>query len=230
MLFVMFSFDADQSINVLTTPALSLLLLGGLLGYLLGSVPAAFIVVRWKSRLDIRNVGSGNVGTLNSYQVTGSRAVGILVLVLDFLKGYLSAVGASILFDRSFAAVAAAGVGSVLGHNFPIWLRFKGGRGLATAAGVFMYLSPAALAVWGLCWAVGFGAVRNVNVANVAATVVLLFLAWVLPDPLLMGEVDGGDSVTGIRVFVTCILTVVLVGHHKPFAQYVKELRTGIKE
>jgi glycerol-3-phosphate acyltransferase PlsY len=196
-------------------------LLGGLLGYLLGSVPFAFIVVRWKSRMDIRLAGSGNVGTLNSYQVTGSKIVGILVLLFDFLKGYLSVVAASALFDGGFAAMTAAGVGSVLGHNFPVWLRFKGGRGLATAAGVFMYLCPPAVAVWALCWAAGFAMFRMVNIANGWASILLLALAWILPGSLLLELVKGSVSATGIRLFVTCILAVLLIGHYKPIREYL---------
>jgi glycerol-3-phosphate acyltransferase PlsY len=222
----MFFTDADRNIHLLTTPALSPLLLGGLLGYLLGSIPAAFIIVRWRSRLDIRQAGSGNVGTLNSYQVTGSKSVGILVLAIDFLKGYAAVVTASVLFGGSFAAIAGAGVGAALGHNFPVWLRFRGGRGLATTAGVFMYLSPAAVALWAACWAVGFGALRKVNIANAAATLVLLVLAWLLPDPLLMEWIHPGSSVTGIRIFCTCILSVILIGHYKPLSEIFAEFRT----
>ncbi len=132
----MFCFDVHQGINGLTTPAVFPLLLGGLLGYLLGSIPTAFLLVRWKSRVDIRTSGSGNVGTLNSYQVSGSKVVGFIVLVADFLKGFFAVWGTTALLGSSFEATATAGVGSVLGHNFPFWLRFHGGRGLATAAGV----------------------------------------------------------------------------------------------
>ena len=222
----MFFRDAEQRIKVLTPTVLSPLLFGSLFGYLLGSIPSAFLLVRWKSRLDIREAGSGNVGTLNSYQVTGSRIVGIFVLVFDLLKGFVAAAVTSFLFGGSFSAIAGAGIGSVVGHNFPVWLRFKGGRGLATAAGVFLFLSPVCVAAWAVCWGVGFAIVRKVNLANIGATIALLILVWLLPGDLLPEVIEGAGSVTGIRLFVTCILGVILAGHYKPLKEFFSESRT----
>src|SRR5512140_1590079 len=112
------------------------MLLSGATGYLLGSFPTAYILVRWKSKTDIRMVGSGNVGGLNSYVVTKSKALAAIVVLIDALKGVAAVLIAPLITGDSFIFMAAAGIGAVLGHNFPVWLRFKGGRGLATAAGV----------------------------------------------------------------------------------------------
>jgi glycerol-3-phosphate acyltransferase PlsY len=221
-LFVMFSPDVDQSIDELTTQDVFLLLSGGLPGYLLGSIPTAFLLVRWKTKADIRNSGSGNVGTLNSYKVTGSKIVGLLVLVADILKGFIAVWGASLLSGSVYEVVAGAGVGAVLGHNFPIWLRFKGGRGLATAAGVFMFLSPAVVAVWGVFWFTTFLPLREVNIANALATLVLLVLLWLLPDSTIVGMTLVPCTAAGFRLFGSCVLAVVLIGHVGPILAFAQ--------
>ena len=115
------------------------LIVAGVVGYLLGSFPTAYLMVRLKSRVDIRKAGSGNVGTLNSFMVTKSKGVGVVVLLLDLLKG-VAAVTIAPLFGASdpFLAQTVAGAAAVAGHNFPVWLGGKGGRGLATGAGVML--------------------------------------------------------------------------------------------
>jgi len=221
-LFVMFSPDVDQSIDELTTQDVFLLLSGGLPGYLLGSIPTAFLLVRWRTKADIRNSGSGNVGTLNSYQVTGSRIIGLVVLVADILKGFIAVWGASLLSGGVYEVIAGAGVGAVLGHNFPVWLRFKGGRGLATAAGVFMFFSPAVVAAWGVFWFTGFLPLREVNIANAIATLALLVLLWVLPDAIIAGMTLVPGLAAGFRLFGSCILAVVLIGHVRPIIAFAE--------
>src|SRR5512147_2237624 len=104
-------------------------------GYLIGSVPWAFILVRLRSNRDIRKEGSGNVGTLNSYVVTGSRKVGVAVLLLDLAKGFAAAEFGRMVGGGDFSTAAVGLLAAILGHNYPVWLRFKGGRGLAPAAG-----------------------------------------------------------------------------------------------
>ena len=118
-----------------------------LLGYLLGSIPCAYLMVQWKSKKDIRQTGSGNVGALNSYLVTRSGLVGGAVPLLDMLKGMAAVALPWLFFDAGLAGGAAAGVASIIGHNFPIWLKFKGGKGVATFLGcLFGLYWPAGLA------------------------------------------------------------------------------------
>ena len=141
-------------------------MLVALSAYLLGSIPFGFLVARAKG-IDIRNVGSGNIGATNALRVLGKPA-GILVLVLDALKGWLAVLfGQTILrifhtdlFPLKFPVIrimptesavmlarlcAVGGVCAVLGHNYTCWLKFKGGKGIATTAGVFLALAPEAL-------------------------------------------------------------------------------------
>jgi glycerol-3-phosphate acyltransferase PlsY len=115
------------------------------LAYLLGSIPFGYLLVRFFRKEDIRALGSGNIGATNVAR-SGARGLGILTLFLDALKGYLAVVIAmhlapSTTHGPSSLAVAAAVV-AVLGHVFPVWLGFKGGKGIATALGVFIALVP----------------------------------------------------------------------------------------
>ena len=199
--------------------------LAGLLGYFLGSLPTAFLLVRWISRLDIRSAGSGNVGTLNSYQVTGSFFVGAAVLLLDAAKGIGAVSLSGLLPDHDFAHQACAGVFSILGHNFPVWLRFRGGRGLATAAGVFsMFCWPLVL-VWGLLWSGAYLVIREVNPANAAACLAVLLILAVTPGDVVSRFTAGGIPAVEFTMFAAASMLVVLVKHLGPVRAYIGKRR-----
>jgi glycerol-3-phosphate acyltransferase PlsY len=197
----------------------------GLLGYFLGSLPTAFLLVHWKSKLDIRSAGSGNVGTLNSYQVTGSYLVGAAVLVLDAAKGIAAVALSGVLPEHDFARQACAGVLSILGHNFPLWLRFRGGRGLATSACVVAMFSWQLVPVWGLLWSVSYLALREVNPANAVASFLMPFLVAAAPSALFARLTAGGIQQGEFTLFIACAMVVVLVKHLKPVRAYIQERR-----
>src|SRR5439155_4793647 len=113
-----------------------------LAAYLIGSVPFALLLARrWGT--DLRVVGSGNLGAANVLRASGVKA-GVLVAVLDVTKGAVSVILAE-RFGGNAAAPAAAGVAAIVGHIYPVWLRFRGGKGVATACGVFAMLTPSAV-------------------------------------------------------------------------------------
>jgi glycerol-3-phosphate acyltransferase PlsY len=113
------------------------------IGYLLGSIPFALLLARRWGAEDLRQAGSGNVGAANVLRTSGVTP-GILVALLDMLKGALSVVVATRLSGDA-GAPAAAGLAAILGHIYPVWLRFRGGKGVATACGVFSVLAPIAV-------------------------------------------------------------------------------------
>jgi glycerol-3-phosphate acyltransferase PlsY len=117
---------------------------GFALAYLIGSVPFGLILTRLAGVGDVRNIGSGNIGATNVLR-TGRRGLAIATLILDLLKGALPVWLAFRYFGPDMAVVA--GLGTVLGHCFPVWLRFRGGKGVATAAGVVVALTPTVAAV-----------------------------------------------------------------------------------
>lgn len=165
------------------------------IAYLLGSIPFGYILVRLFRKEDIRTKGSGNIGATNVVR-SGAKGLGILTLLLDLLKGLAAVLIAKHLapgapgFPSDLAV--AAGVVAVLGHIFPVWLGFKGGKGVATALGVFLALAPlAALCALGVFIAV-FAFTRYVSLASILAAVFLpLFAMLLMPDrsPIFIGGV-----------------------------------------
>ena len=149
--------------------------------YLLGSIPFGYLAGRMAG-IDIRNCGSGNVGATNVIRTLG-KGYGYPVFALDFLKG-LGAVKMSILIatrmqlewnpPEMFGIVAA--ISSVLGHSFSLWLRFKGGKGVATSGGALFGLAPVAALVGVAIWIVTFWLTRYVSVASIVAAAALPFV------------------------------------------------------
>lgn len=150
-------------------------------GYLLGSIPFAFLLSRRWSGLDIRRSGSGNVGAANVLRTSGVAAA-LTVMVLDMAKG----AGSVIVVQRlsgTDAAPAAAGLAAIVGHIYPVWLRFRGGKGVATACGVFSILTPVALAPAVALFVVTVWITRYVSLGSLVATVVLGPLAYAFHAP-----------------------------------------------
>ncbi len=200
------------------------------LGYLIGSIPTAFLVVRWKSKVDIRSSGSGNVGAMNSFQVTRSKLVGGLVLLLDLLKGVLAVLLARWLFGEGFSTQATSGVAAVAGHNFSVWLKFKGGRGLATAAGVMLVLAWMFLLAWIILWTIGFALTRHVNAGNTLASVTELIAILLAPDNVLTMGLPLSIATGEFRLFALFLFILILIKHVDPLREYValaKSRRSG---
>lgn len=140
------------------------------LGYLVGSVPFAFLLARRRG-IDLRNVGSGNVGAANMLRTSGVAAA-IAVMALDAVKGALAVLVAQRL-TAGPATPMAAGLASIIGHIYPIWLVFRGGKGVATAAGVFAVLVPTALAIAGAVFVLAVWVTRYISVGSIAGAITL---------------------------------------------------------
>ena len=148
-----------------------------LLGYLAGSVPFAFLLAR-HAGIDVRFAGSGNVGATNVLRTTGTgRAVA--VMVLDVAKGALAVFLAHVA-NAGAATTAVAGTAAVIGHIYPVWLRFHGGKGVAVAAGVFGVLTPSATAVACGLFVIIVRLTRYVSLGSLAATLALPPAAWLM--------------------------------------------------
>jgi acyl phosphate:glycerol-3-phosphate acyltransferase len=174
--------------------------------YLLGSIPFGFLLVWLVRKEDIRTTGSGNIGATNVLR-SGAKKLGVLTFVLDGAKGYAAVVVAEWLARgkdpttlRYLAIVA--GLFVILGHIFPVWLHFKGGKGVATAFGVFMaFCWPAALSALGL-WLAVVALTRYVSLASILAAVVLPFLTlWLSPGRY--------GYVSGAAMFACCWIVIV---------------------
>jgi acyl phosphate:glycerol-3-phosphate acyltransferase len=173
------------------------MMLAVLLGYLAGSVPFAFLLAR-RAGIDVRVVGSGNVGAANVMRATGiGRA--IAVMALDVAKG-AAAVALAQLTSGGAALAAMTGAAAIVGHIYPVWLRFHGGKGVAVAAGVFAVLAPMATAVAAVMFVVTVWATRYVSLGSVAATLALPPAAWLIGAPAgVVGAASGSAALILFR-------------------------------
>ena len=170
-----------------------------LAAYLLGSLPVAFMAGRVHG-IDIRRAGSGNVGATNAFRTLGV-AAGAITLALDMTKGAAAVLLAERLATNPATMVPAAGVCAVIGHLFPVWLGFRGGKGVATAAGVFAVLSPAAVTLACLGFAVTLALTRYVSMASLAAAAVLVVATAAIGAP------------AGVRAAAAACTALVVYAH-----------------
>jgi acyl phosphate:glycerol-3-phosphate acyltransferase len=187
--------------------------------YLLGSIPFGYLLVRFFRRQDIRQVGSGNIGATNVLR-SGAKGLGAATFALDMLKGctavwlgaLIAATLAPSMAPRNAQAVAA--LFAVLGHMFPIWLRFRGGKGVATGFGVFLVAAPwAALAAIGVFFVV-LAMTRIVALASILGAASFPFFAWLL---------TGGDRPPFFIAVQFAVALLIIVKHH----QNIRRLLAG---
>ncbi len=151
------------------------------IAYLLGAVPFALLLVRWATGVDVRRVGSGNPGTANVWRNTGP-GLGLAVLILDCAKGAAAVMIARAAgLDRNGQALA--GLAAIAGHIWPVWLGFRGGKGVAAAAGAFAVIAPWATGVATLVFAVCLGLTRYVSVGSLLGAIALAIAALALGEP-----------------------------------------------
>jgi acyl phosphate:glycerol-3-phosphate acyltransferase len=155
--------------------------------YLLGAIPIGLLLCRLKG-VDIRTVGSGNIGATNVFRSV-SKPLGVLTFVGDALKGFVPAYVFPILgkmitgtFQGSEIGILC-GVAAIVGHNWPVYLKFKGGKGIATSAGVLLGIAPAAVGIGLLSWIVLFVTSRFVSVASIGAAIVVPVVSWTMYSP-----------------------------------------------
>ncbi|MBA2744179.1 MAG: glycerol-3-phosphate 1-O-acyltransferase PlsY [Chthoniobacterales bacterium] len=193
-------------------------------GYLFGSIPNGYIAGRIAG-IDVRQHGSGNIGATNVLRVLGKKW-GFAVFFLDALKGFVAVRIALLLVSRvpgaadyaEFYAILAAAV-CVFGHSFPVWLRFKGGKGVATSAGAIFGVMPIAAVAIFLVWLLVFQITRYVSVASVMAAVALPVVVAVL--------VRSGRTQGMVLLYFSMAMTAMVVWRHRSnFAR----LRTGTEQ
>ena len=188
-----------------------------LLGYAVGSVPFALLLARRWGAPDLRTIGSGNLGAANVFRASGVTA-GILVAALDITKGALSVAIARYVSDQA-AAPAAAGLAAIVGHIYPIWIRFRGGKGVATACGVFSVLTPPAMVPALTIFALAVWVTKYISLGSVLATLALPPIAYVTGSP-------------GPAVLAACAAATLIVFRHRSNLtrlQLGQERRFGVR-
>lgn len=156
-----------------------------IVSYILGSIPNGLIFVRAIWHIDLRERGSQNIGATNAWRVVGKPA-GILVFILDFLKGALSVYLAEMLIDppEKFMAMALAGIVAILGHSVSMFMKFRGGKGVATGLGVIAMLMPKVTLIVFLTWLVIVLITRYVSLGSIVAATLTPILAWFFDSPI----------------------------------------------
>ena len=198
------------------------------IAYLIGSIPFSYFILKSKRKIDITKEGSGNAGAMNSYEVSGSKQIGIIVLMLDALKGFIPAfiLGKYLMLDLTLMMVPALMI--IIGHNFSIWLGFKGGRGLATAAGLAVYINFWFLIIWLSLFGIFYLIKRDIHIGNIFATILMPVIVLITRDIIIKFTYDygwGRDTANMLFPYIAVVSFLILFKHIEPMSFLIKKYR-----
>jgi glycerol-3-phosphate acyltransferase PlsY len=186
------------------------------LAYLLGSIPMGWILAKALFKTDIRAKGSGNIGATNALRQFGTM-VGVLVLVLDMLKGIAAVLIARMLLSPDSVMVPICGLIAILGHIFPVWLSFKGGKGVATTAGVGIAMAPLSIPLALSVFILVVIVTRYVSLGSITAA-----LVWGIS--MIYFTYHSGMANWGIMAGVVAVVVIVIISKHQ---QNIRRLLNG---
>ena len=172
--------------------------------YLLGSIPFGYLLVRAFRGQDVRQTGSGNIGATNVSRT--SKGLGALTLVLDALKGLAAVVITRMFFPGNNALLGTAALFAIVGHMFPVWLRFRGGKGVATGLGSFIALTPKTVLVMFAIFVVVFLLFRYVSLASIVAVALFPLLAWII---------EPERATSRVLPFIAAACLLIIAKHHE---------------
>lgn len=205
-------------------------LISSLIGLLLGSFPTAFLFLKKYKNLDITSEGSGNVGAMNALTVTKSKFIGIAVLLIDALKGLLSVYLVLLFLPIDFVYPALALLFAVFSHCFNPWLKFKGGRGLATAAGGSALVFPFLLVVWLGVWAVSYIVKKDIIFANLWATLMSVIIVFSSDKLAYKYAFPHPESTAALILFSTSLMLIIFVKHIDPLRELINDKKLFSKK
>ena len=188
-------------------------------GYLLGSIPSSFIMAKILRGIDLRDHGSGNLGAANTFRILGAKAA-VPVLIIDIGKGFLAVKLVSMAGIDNFAFVALAALMAILGHNYSVFVKFSGGKGVGTTTGAFLAIVPVAVVICLLVWLVLLLTTRIVSLASIAASIAL-------PLAVLLSRYYMGRDIDILAVALSVIVAVVVVYKHR---SNIQRLRNGTEK
>lgn len=188
------------------TPALILVL-----DYLIGSIPFGYILVRFKSGQDVRTLGSGNIGATNVLRTTG-RLIAVVTLLLDIAKGFLAVWLMARFAPDSAAWMSAAALAVMAGHAYPVFLKFQGGKAVASLIGAFLYLTPIPMVAALVLFAIVAAGSKHVSTGSIVMAGSLPLAVWLIEHP------------PAVVLIATLVAAVFIIYRHR---ENIARLRTG---
>jgi len=191
-----------------------------LIAYLLGSIPFGYLIVRWQRGIDVRATGSGSIGATNVMRNLGVLGF-VATFILDAGKGVLAVLLASKMTLQNPTWVAAAAFAAVLGHCFPVWLRFRGGKGVATGVGVFIAIAPWQVVLVLVIFAIVVAIWRYISLGSIVATASFPVLVYLMKHPPIQVVLGAAGAAL-----------VIIARHHANIARLLKgtESKVGQKK
>lgn len=191
-----------------------------IIGYLLGSIPTAYLLMRKFNGINITTEGSKNVGALNSYELSRSKLLGLSIFVIDFLKGFAAVFIVQQFLGNDFLYSVLALGAAILSHCYNPWIKFKGGRGLATALGGTILFAYSVPVIWIVFWLVAFLFRRHIHFSNIAATILTGAIAISNSDILNKYTKERADENWIFGVSVALIMAIIMSRHSEPFKEW----------
>ena len=173
--------------------------------YLLGAIPFGYLLVKWRTGADVRASGSGNIGATNVLRTTG-RVAGVVTLLLDIAKGYFAVWLAGRLTDHSGFWMSAAALSVMAGHAYPVFLRFRGGKAVASFVGAFLYLAPWAVAAVLVVFVVTVAWTRHISMGSIVSAASFPLGVWLIQKPELPVVLAVADAPAVIATACACAL------------------------
>ena len=173
--------------------------------------------------IDIRKHGSGNVGGMNTYEVSGSKLLGFIVFLVDFTKGFIAVQIAKSYFPENFLILGLSTFFVVMGHCFSVWISFKGGRGLATAFGSTITFVPSAFFIWAIIWFLVYIRNKDILLGNIWATISTFVLLLINFGFLKRYLYPTTENYFEYFLVVTLVLGVIFIKHIEPLKELISK-------
>jgi len=184
--------------------------------YLIGSIPFAYIITKTARGIDIRNFGSGNPGATNVFRVAG-KTYGLITLMFDFLKGLITVSVTKLFYPDLISISIICGLLSIIGHNWPVWLKFRGGKGFATSLGVLLGLIPLVTLFGLITFVIIFILTKYVSLSSVLSSIVVIAMCWIKREQLIL------------CLFVSLTGLMIIIRHRPNIVRLLKGTESKLK-